>query len=494
MKHPAQAFDKFILILFVFDYIFFALGNLIMTYSPDFSSASPASNWVAPPASIPSADYTYQPDAYAEASQSAESVYVPTAPLMQAPVQDVYSPPVLQPTVGTVSSADSYTPSFATPSTPEEADAEEANKPMPFMGKHPTQTLLATGVGALGGGLIGGSVKHIFFSGESDDAKSASSGKPTSTTASPKIANGWEFTGVHDDGITPKMIKNTSTGFTYEINKETKAVVTKDASGNIVTPNTSQQSLLQGITLGKESVVESETFTVNELGITTLVIVKKTTLVQQKAPHILETTITAEDAVWSTKTHRTLVHQQQKVALELNEKSEIVGIFKIADKSNLGWFQGLFNGEKLSDIEIQNILQSFPDAVLSQDIKLKFSDKIKKRFGRPNISVLAFDKLKAEEQQLLRELCVFGTSSSSNGYYPDFKALNAQCKFVPESVAKTTEAAKEAAEKAAKEIKWGELALPALAGASIVGAGVFVADFILQRRKPKATTAEPQGA
>jgi hypothetical protein len=81
-------------------------------------------------------------------------------------------------------------------------------------------------------------------------------------------------------------------------------------------------------------------------------------------------------------------------------------------------------------------------------------------------------------------------AASSNGYYPDFNALNAQCQFVPESVAK----AKEAAEKAAKEIKWGELALPALAGAGIVGVGVFVADFILQRRKPKATTTEPEGA
>jgi hypothetical protein len=501
MKHPAQAFDKFILILFVFDYIFFALGNLIMTYSPDFSSASPASNWVAPPASIPSADYTYQPDAYADASQSAESVYVPTAPLMQAPVQDVYSPPALQPTVGNVSSADSYTPSFATPSTPEEADAEEANKPMPFMGKHPTQTLLATGVGALGGGLIGGSVKHILFSGDNDDAKSASSGKTTSTTTTAKIADGWKFTGVHTDGKTPKTIIDETKKIYYEVAADQTIKVfnlnSDGSSKGTALVTSTNKNVLDGVSFGipkKENINEL----VNRL-FTGILPSDKTTLVTKHGHDIVEIKITKNNneprEAWK-KTFRALINQTHKVAVELNAQNQIISVYKIADTINSNQPQRSTNKTKLDATEINTILTYFPDSVLPAVDKTQLLGKIQSKslIWGPNISSLAFEKLKAEEQQLLRELCVFGTSSSSNGCYPDFNALNVQCKFVPESVAKTTEAAKEAAEKAAKEIKWGELALPALAGASIVGAGVFVADFILQRRKPKATTAEPQGA
>jgi hypothetical protein len=514
-----------------------------MTYSPDFSSASPASNWVTPPASsIPSADYTYQPDTYADASQSAEAVYVPTAPLMQAPVQDVYSPPAPQPIAGTVSSADSYTPSFAKSSAPEAADAEEANKPMPFMGNHPTQTLLATGTGAFGGALIGGSVKHLLFSGDKDDATPAAAGKTTETKTAAKTATGWEFEGVHPDGVTPKKIKNINTGFTYEIDQATKVVTTKNASGTVVLASTtptpsgaftqSGNNLTRTIEhkrLGIKTGTFNETYIKHTPEIIELISHKKggilsgVPVVGSKMPHL-------------PKYERYLYDKNKGVVVVLNENGDIkkliTGVVSRLQTRN----QALAAGTAFMDVAktiltkpektaLQDALSSF-DAILSgynSSAKQNFVDRLTERklFGSiplvnriPKLDEVPIfldlvtkhnnysENLQAEWtglQKKIVELAGFdfdGTSAiaSNNTYHTNFSTLNAQCKFVPESVAKTTEAAKEAAEKAAKEIKWGELAFPALAGASIVGAGVFVADFILQRRKPKATTAEPQGA
>jgi len=479
-----------------------------MTYSPDFSSASPASNWVTPPSVAPSTDYAYPPDAYADASRTLEAVYVPTAPLMQAPAQDVYSSPAPQPTAGNVSATtDTYTPSFAKSSAPEEADVddEEANKPMPFIGKHPTQTLLATGTGAFGGALIGGAAKHLFFSGESDDAKSASSGK---TTTAAKTAAGWEFTGVHSDGVTPKIIKNTSTGFTYEIDQATKAVTTKNASGTVILSagNSEFQQIGNNLTrnfdnkpLGFKTSKTNETYTKYTADIIELVS-HKTDGILSRLP--------------LPNHERYLYNKKESVVVVLNEKGEIkkliTGVVSGLQTRNQGLalFTAVIDAVKSIAIkptatDLNTALSSF-DTVLASTEKKKFIDKLtntKLLAGvvnhvtkYTNYSQNPQDEWGGLQKQLVK-LAKFDfdatlASTSSNGYYPDFNALNAQCKFVPESVAK----AKEAAEKAAKEIKWGELVLPALAGAGIVGAGVFVVDFILQRRKSNVTTAEPEGA
>jgi hypothetical protein len=73
-----------------------------------------------------------------------------------------------------------------------------------------------------------------------------------------------------------------------------------------------------------------------------------------------------------------------------------------------------------------------------------------------------------------------------DGFYSTFDALNAICKFVPESIVTTTEKAKEGAENAAKGTDWGKFVIPALSGALIGGAALFGLDYFLQRRKPKA--------
>jgi hypothetical protein len=470
MKHPAQAFAKFILILFVFDYIFFALGNLIMTYSPDFSSASPASNWVAPPASsIPSADYTYQPDTYADASQSAEAVYVPTAPLMQAPVQDVYSPPALQPTVGTISSADSYTPSFATPSAPEAADVEEANKPMPFMGNHPTQTLLATGTGTLGGGLIGAAVKHAWPSGESDDAKSAS--KVQDAT----VKDNWTIVdpkNLHTDG-TPKKIKDNNTGILYNITEakgvtpDPQTVSTKDLTWQLGENNTLTRTV-EGVTL---------------------------TL--KKENDKIKLTVKNSHPTFKMKeqTQQFLIDKTNHSAVQLDEKDTIIKLIANLNEPEIKNVANALQhrlGENATEVRTTLTAMGF-----SNDQITTFLGKRFRIFGSESVRTGSYCRrpvqLGKETCELLTELHGLNfdetmTTLNKNPTTPHttWDALKKACDFKP--------ATKEAAEKAAKEIKWGELVLPALAGAGIVGVGVFVADFILQRRKPNATTAEPEGA
>ncbi len=492
-----------------------------MTYSPDFSSASPASNWVTPPANIPSADYAYPPDAYADASRTPEAVYVPTAPLMQAPAQDVYSPPspqamVPSATAGKVSSSDTYTPSFAKSSATEEADDdEEANKPMPFIGNHPTQTLLATGTGAFGGALIGGAAKHIFFSGDNDDAKSASSGK---TTTEAKTATGWEFTDVHPDGRTPKKVTNKANGDYYIIAAD-GAVTRYNSGGTQMLPPTTPTVGFSSSTRADGKQVLSKTYKRKmELYNTTEAYIKH-------SPEVIEYTRQSTSILPFVQKmpvinshERFLVHNNGTVLI-LNEKREIKRLLTGVGSGLGTGNRALAIGTALVDMakstkkqpsatELETALNAF-DTALDSTAKKKFIARLtdRKLFGKIPVPLDPVTKhnnhsqhLQAEFAGLQKQLVglvgfnfdttLASAAASSNGYYPDFNALNAQCQFVPESVAK----AKEAAEKAAKEIKWGELALPALAGAGIVGVGVFVADFILQRRKPKATTTEPEGA
>lgn len=464
-----------------------------MTYSPDFSSASPASNWVTPPASsIPSADYTYQPDTYADASQSAEAVYVPTAPLMQAPVQDVYSPPAPQPIAGTVSSADSYTPSFATPSAPEAADAEEANKPIPFIGNHPTQTLLATGVGAFGGALIGGAVKHLV---SNDDAEIP---KPTSKVQDATVKDNWTIVDpkdLHPDGK-PKQIKDTKNNRIYTI-KPDGAVTGVDNSGVAITANT--------------PVTESH-WTVKD-GDTIVKTVQDGERTYKKIGNSIEL------ALYESKSDEEVVlyaagsfvfNPAKKVAVQLDDNRNIIKVITNLDeqfkphgnivdriKGSPAFFWGSKDAVLPNQQKIKEALEHFPNEVIptnSKETALKWWGKQPTRMYASNPNHLGI-----KTQQLLAELRAFdfdkklteinASSTATNGFYATWDALRNACDFKP-----AVEATKEAAEKAAKEIKWGELVLPALAGAGIVGAGVFVADFILQRRKPKATTTEPEGA
>ena len=152
-----------------------------MSYSPDFSSVSPATQW-APPTAAPPAEYVLQPTTPLSTS------------LMQAPPKD------------------SYTPSFAQSSTD-----TQPTESIPFIGNHPTQTVGLTVLGAVGTGVISGAVTNAI----DQNNQPTPPAKDQPATVHP----GWEIinpTEVHTDG-TPKQIKNITDDIVYTIT-DTKIV------------------------------------------------------------------------------------------------------------------------------------------------------------------------------------------------------------------------------------------------------------------------------
>lgn len=154
-----------------------------MSYSPDFSSVSPATQW-APPTAAPPAEYVLQPTT------------PPSTSLMQAPPKD------------------SYTPSFAQSSTD-----TQPTESIPFIGNHPAQTVGLTALGAVGAGVISGAITNAI---DQNDQPA-----PPAKDQRATVKSGWEIvnpTEVHTDG-TPKQIKDNSTGILYNIT-EAKGVTT----------------------------------------------------------------------------------------------------------------------------------------------------------------------------------------------------------------------------------------------------------------------------
>ena len=143
-----------------------------MSYSPDFSSVSPATQW-APPTAAPPAEYVLEP----------------STSLMQAPPKD------------------SYTPSFAQSSTD-----TQPTESIPFIGNHPAQTVGLTVLGAVGTGVISGAVTNAID--QNNQPAPPAKDQPATVTKT-----GWAIVhdaGVHTDG-TPKRIKDDSTGILYNI-------------------------------------------------------------------------------------------------------------------------------------------------------------------------------------------------------------------------------------------------------------------------------------
>jgi hypothetical protein len=473
-----------------------------MSYAPDFSSASSLPNWV-PPTAQP--DYNFQG---ADAGFSPDAVFMPTAPLLQAPPQDVYTAPQAVVQSGNRKkpvSSDAYTPSFAKPTLAEEVD--ETDVPVPFMGKHPTQTALATGGGALAGGLLGGGSTYWFNKEDKSTLAPASTpatgeaGKTTTKTIPAKTTvNGWTFSGVHDDAKTPKALIDKTNQTYYEIGKD-KAVTTFELGADGKSKGVAQTTVTKTPTTVQLDGVLFDTpdkkkthLLVNKFT-TGILPSEKTTLVTRKTSDIIEVLRTENngEAMESTKkTYRALINQREKVAVELDTKGQILGIYKITDVVNANKFQNIINRDKLNTAQIDAILDSFSEATLTTDVKTKFKSKItsKSPLGKPNISAVAFDKLKPADQQLLKELTVFGTPQaiSTPTVITDLTSLLSSSGFEPtKTMTETAAATKEAAEKVAGKMDFGKYALPVIGGAVVGAAALFGLDYFLQRRKPKAT-------
>ena len=156
-----------------------------MSYSPDFSSVSPATQW-APPTAAPPAEYVLEP----------------STSLMQAPPKD------------------SYTPSFAQSSTD-----TQPTESIPFIGNHPAQTVGLTVLGAVGTGVISGAVTNAID--QNNQPTPPAKDQPATVHA------GWEIinpTKVHIDG-TPKQIKNITNDIVYTITDTKKVTANSENKG-----------------------------------------------------------------------------------------------------------------------------------------------------------------------------------------------------------------------------------------------------------------------
>jgi hypothetical protein len=410
------------------------------------------------------------------------------------------------------STQDSYTPAATQPT-------QQPIQPLPLMGGHPMQTTIATGLGAVGGGLIGGSIQQLGFNNIAEEElqpqPSNSSATTTTTRTIPEAINsGWEVEERHPDGITPTKIKDTTKNILYEINVVNDTVSCRDLNGPPAQP-TLQETILSIKTdeidalaqkVG-DSVSEKKESQVNEKFSLTHTVTKNVangngqqnpvwqdiTDVVQINPTILEVTTTRfQSSPRDEKTYRALVHQAEKVAVELNPKGEITALYHITNPSATKT-----NSVILSDEQIEKILTVFGDE-LPEEAKTSFRQKlnpglnVSKWFGgKPNVSTSAFDALAPEHQVLLRGVAtVFASPLEQQNGYATWDELKAACGFkpaeteiIPEILESTTEVITEAPKKLAKELDWGKLALPALAGAAIVGGAVFGVDYFLQRRQ-----------
>jgi hypothetical protein len=436
-----------------------------MSYSPDFSSASPATQWV-PPATTTPTDYAFQPDT--APSHPAKRAAIPTAPLMQAPPQDVYSPSDTPNTEGTLGASDSYTPAFAQSVEGASADGEQ-NSPIPFMGNHPTQTALATGVGALGGGVIGGAVKGTFF-------KDEEATPPASTAPKPTVHDEWEIVeseGFHDDGITPKQIKHTSKNITYTI--DDKGVVTPSGGDN--TPKGNYTISSDGTAITETDGDVTKTYTKQSDGNIQLNIEKEQPFVDITGKKIIEK-------------QTFLINKSKHTAVELDEKGKILKLITNLDGNvpDLEWKNRPKHWVGMDTSEAHKALESMN---LGDDAINEFLNLQKKQSWRAGMPLGAYCRdpkvLDEKTQKLLSfdfntKLNELKTSAPSSGDYKNWDDLKPACGFKP---------AVEAAEAAKFDLgKFAtKFALPVGIGALVGGAALFGFDFFLQRRNPK-TTAE----
>lgn len=438
-----------------------------MSFSPDFSSVS-ANNWAVPTAASPTpADFPAQANAVPGDSTPALDTYLPSAPLLQQPEQDVYGNPLPPQTEGL---SDTYTPSFAQP------DATTAQTAPPITG-HPLQTALATGVGALGGGTIGGVVKNTFFN---EDEAPKKEGTPSKKKPA-SVGSDWAFNGTHSDDKTPKVLIDNKNKRYYEITED-KAItpfhLSDDGSrGNPIDKSTVNNELLQDVVLGTPKVQKEKW---SDFLFADLESSDPALLLTRQDPNVLEIKLGYQNKESSKnlqETFRALVNQTNKVAVQLDAEGKIIGLYQISDTK-------VTNTQNLSEEEIKKLLTSFPNTVLSKEMKDDLLAKLSRKFSfwKPDTSSNAFDKLKAETQQLLREVSSFGTSASGggNGVITKYTDLLSKSQFKPEETI---------TKPPLKGMDYlGEYALPVGLGV-VVGAGaLFGLDYWLQHRTPKKST------
>ena len=420
-----------------------------MSFSPDFSSVS-ANNWAVPTAASPTpADFPAQANAVPGDSTPALDTYLPSAPLLQQPEQDVYGNPLPPQTEGL---SDTYTPSFAQP------DATTAQTAPPITG-HPLQTALATGVGALAGGTIGGVVKNFAFN--EDEAPKKEGTKTQTKVDATATKNGWKLEKASADGKAPETVIDTNQNRYYEVagDKVSTFKWENGKKGGLISPDLAK-------------------FTVTSDGTKSRTLNGKTETYTQHPNNILEYT-SSENHLWGIlpvkKKERFLIDKVNNIAVSM-KKDEIVDVF------------GLSVGADGKPSKLEELTLPVLEAKLSK-LKSVLPEKEYKAY----IDRLSFDgwdmlnftpTSQGQDRAVLSLKNKVLTPLDEGGHISSLDLLKTVCGFEP---AKLIEKTKDAADKA-KEWKWGEYALPVGLGV-VVGAGaLFGLDYWLQHRTPKKST------
>ena len=433
-----------------------------MSFSPDFSSVS-ANNWAVPTAASPTpADFPAQANAVPGDSTPALDTYLPSAPLLQQPEQDVYGNPLPPQTEGL---SDTYTPSFAQP------DATTAQTAPPITG-HPLQTALATGVGALAGGTIGGVVKNFAFN---EDEAPKKEGTPTFGK------KGWaivEAEGFHSDGK-PKQIKDTTNDIIHQI--EPNGTV-KSLKNNVEIPANApalngEWKLESDVTITQDVKDGLRTYKKNTDNSIEL------TIAEWVPKHTKENLIVVQ---------RFLIKPADNIAVELDDKGNILKLITNLDGKTVScadkWahFQGLDTTEAEAALSKINISSEKKAQFLTQ--RKPFFGWFNQKGGMREGSYCRDPKyLSKYTQEAFGELQTFVfdtkkaelTNKTTSGRYTSWDSLKKACEFKP-------------ATKAVEEFDFGKVAgkfaLPVGLGV-VVGAGaLFGLDYWLQHRTPKKST------
>ncbi|MCX5921092.1 MAG: hypothetical protein NTW61_07240 [Candidatus Melainabacteria bacterium] len=454
-----------------------------MSFSPDFSSVS-ANNWAVPTAASPTpADFPAQADAVPGDSTPALDTYLPSAPLLQQPEQDVYGNPLPPQTEGL---SDTYTPSFAQP------DATTAQTAPPITG-HPLQTALATGVGALAGGTIGAVVKNTFFN--EDEAPKKEGTKTQTKVDATATKSGWKLEKASADGKAPETVIDKLGKKYYTVENDavkTYELKTDGTPGGPISPDPAKFTVTSD---GK-----SKSRTLNG----------KTETYTQHPNNILEYT-SSENHLWGKspieKKERFLIDTANKVVVEMKGE-KILKVYDVPANPEIDWTKPflaigdrtkqLFGPEEFKIDVLKNKLKEFK-TILSTEASDAFENSCRnsqKGWGRnigqgfvsmPYATGREFTALLVGTQAKITKIANTEFSNlppTETGLIESLDLLKTVCGFEP---AKLIDKTKDAADKA-KEWKLGEYALPVGLGV-VVGAGaLFGLDYWLQHRTPKKST------
>ena len=443
-----------------------------MSFSPDFSSVS-ANNWAVPTAASPTpADFPAQANAVPGDSTPALDTYLPSAPLLQQPEQDVYGNPLPPQTEGL---SDTYTPSFAQP------DATTAQTAPPITG-HPLQTALATGVGALGGGGIGWGVKNTFFN--EDEAPKKEGTKTQTKVDATATKSGWKLEKASADGKAPETVIDTNQNRYYEVAGD-KVSTFKWVNGK------------QGVEISPDLAK----FTVTSDGTKSRTLNGKTETYTQHPNNILEYT-SSENHLWGKspieKKERFLIDTVNKVAVSLKD-NKIVNVFDLSigtdakplEKPTLEVLELKLKALKPVLTNINS--ETYPEFIgqFVKDKKSNFMQLPLLRVFRITPAPCITENKKTVWERLnpkiITELAgkdFTNLQLNEGGHISSLEQLKDACGFKASELIDKT---KDAADKA-KEWKLGEYALPVGLGV-VVGAGaLFGLDYWLQHRTPKKST------